>query len=109
LAGRGLAARFVIDRLGQALEVAGLLQRAVEAEGLGGRVEGAAEAGAQQNGFVARFTVRTPGMTLEPGGEERGLTVALRGAGADIGVMTPGDRERRIVHPVDDPLQVVVG
>ncbi|MNI36536.1 hypothetical protein D3C73_905900 [compost metagenome] len=80
------AAGFIINGLGQAIEVARLVQGAVEAEGTSGGNPGRAgalQAGAAQAVLALKL--------LQAGGQQFGLAVALGRAGDGIGVMAMGD------------------
>ena len=67
-AGAAFATRFVIDGLGQAFEVAGLIERAAEPERLHGGAGVQADA-AQAGVALAQL--------FEPGRKQLGLTIAL--------------------------------
>ncbi|MNJ59746.1 hypothetical protein D3C77_554440 [compost metagenome] len=74
------AARLIVGGLGQAFEVAGLVQRAVEAKGAGGRHLG------QTIAAQAVLALKL----VEAGGQQLRLAVALGRAGEGIGVMALG-------------------
>ncbi|MNR11848.1 hypothetical protein D3C85_1281670 [compost metagenome] len=75
---RAFAARFIVGGLGQAIEIARLIQSAAHAEGSGG---GIGQVGATQ-AVMGLF---------QAGGQQFRLAVALGGAGDGIGVVTIGD------------------
>ena len=77
------AARFVIDGLRQAIQIAAGVQRVVHAEGAGG--VGRRQAGATKIGTVRRAKL------FKTGGQQFGLAVALGGPGAGIGIVPTRD------------------
>ena len=76
------AARLVVGRLGQALQVAAVIEGVAEVEG----ARGVRQAGASQTGI---HTLRTK--LLQAGGQQFGLAVTLGGAGHGVRIVTTGD------------------
>ena len=122
LARLGLAAGFIIDGLGQAFEIARLVQRAPQVEGLGrglsqrgvrGRQAplGADEVGLQDRGLIDRCRRGGAGgltglQALDQGGH---LTVVGIGLFSGQGIVALGDRQHRCILIVGRRVKCGIG